>query len=136
MSESQKKKIFAEFFRSDFGNEPVREELREMGRPASTEVGTDIQFVEEHWKVDRPYVDRIRSANKATEKSIYEVRHTIDGKEYRTLFFVYANRMVLVHFIEKKSRKTPKDAIELAWKRMRLWMKTQLELEATIRKGR
>jgi phage-related protein len=116
------KKIFAEFFRTEAGREPVRDALRELGRPASTDIGADIRFVEEHWKLDRPYVDRIRSGKKETERTIYEVRHTLEKREFRTLFFVYTNRMVLVHFIEKKRRKTPQDATELAWKRMKQWM--------------
>lgn len=119
------KRITAEFFRTELGNEPVRDELLRLGRPVKTQVGEDIRFVELNWRVDRPFVDRLRSGNGEFEKAIYEVRHTVEGAEYRTLFFVYENRMVLVHFFRKKTRKTPVVEIALAWGRMKRWASEQ-----------
>lgn len=135
LKSDQRKKIFAEFFKTDTGNEPVRIELKDLGKPTSTEIGSDIRFVEEHWRVDRPYVDRIRSGSSQNERTLYEVRHSVERKEFRTFFFVYRNRMVLVHFFEKKTRNSPGAAIDLAWKRMKLWMASQLMVESSMRKG-
>ncbi|MDB5038836.1 MAG: hypothetical protein JWQ35_2364 [Bacteriovoracaceae bacterium] len=123
------KRIKAEFFRSAAGNESVREELLNLGRPIKTVVGEDILFIEQNWPLDRPYADLLKRGRGQMEQSIYEARHTVEKSEFRTLFFVYEDRMVLTHFIKKKSNKTPKDAIELAWKRMKLWMQAQRELE-------
>lgn len=132
--EAPKKKIHAEFFRSDQGIEPVRKTLKELGRPVKTQVGDDIRFVELNWRVDRPYVDRLRGGKGEFEKSIYEIRHTIEGKEYRTLFFVYSAKMVLVHFFQKKTQKTPLQEIEVAWQRMKIWVREQRRIEAVRKK--
>jgi hypothetical protein len=40
------KKIIAEFFRTEAGNEPVRDYLKALGRPSSTEIGADIGTTE------------------------------------------------------------------------------------------
>jgi len=117
------KKIAARFFKTEGGNEPVRDLLKSLGRPTKTIIGEDIAFVETNWRVDRPYVDRLRSGHGEFEKTIYEVRHTVEGKEYRTLFFVYENLMILVHLFQKTSQKTPKQELDLGWKRMKQFMK-------------
>jgi len=131
----QDKKVAAEFFRTAMGNEPVREQLKELGRPVKTQVGEDIKFVELNWRVDRPYVDLLRHGRGATEESIYEVRSTANDVEYRTLFFVYGKRMILTHFIVKKSRKTPLRDVELAWQRMKAWVGAERIFESVQRKG-
>jgi phage-related protein len=130
----QQKRIHAEFFKTASGNEPVREALHEMGRPGKTQIGEDIRFVELNWRVDKPYVDRLRSGSGEFEKTIYEVRHTVEKLEFRTLFFVYGSRMVLVHLFQKTSKKTPKAEIDLAWDRMKLWVAEQKKVEAQSKK--
>jgi phage-related protein len=67
-------------------------------------------------------VDQLKKGFGANTEAIYEVRHTVDGKEFRTLFFVFKNRMILTHIFQKTSRKTPKVEIDLASSRMRLWL--------------
>jgi len=134
MTEAPKKRIHAEFFRSDTGREPVREALKALGRPTKTVVGENVRFIELNWRVDRPYVDRLRSGKGEYEETLYEARHTVEDKEYRTLFFVYGARMVLVHFFLKKTRKTPPQQIDLAWDRMKAWVREQRKIEAKARK--
>lgn len=134
MEWNSQKRIHAEFFRTRKGNEPVREFLHVLGKPPKTQIGEDIRFVELNWRVDRPYVDRLRSGSGEFERTVYEVRHTVEGMEYRTLFFVYGNRMVLVHCFQKTTRKTPRTDIDLAWERMKLWMTEQKRVEAEERK--
>ncbi|MBF0365777.1 MAG: type II toxin-antitoxin system RelE/ParE family toxin [Oligoflexia bacterium] len=123
------KKIYARFFKSEKGNEYVKDELLKLGRPTKTIIGEDIKFVEYNWKVDRPYVDQLRKGKTQWEETIYEVRSTVrDGnvkKEYRTLFFVHKKLMVLVSFFVKTSRKTPDFEIDVAWDRMKTWMKSE-----------
>jgi phage-related protein len=133
---TSKKRIHAIFYASDSGNEPVKELLLELGRPIKTIVGEDIRFVELNWRVDRPYVDRLRSGHGEFEETLYEVRHTVNDIEYRTLFFVSANLMVLVHFFKKTSQKTPKSELDLGWERMKKWVRTQREIEIAIKKGK
>ena len=129
IEEKPQKRIRAEFFKSEAGNEPVRKELKALGRPIKTVVGEDILFIEQNWPLDRPHVDLLKRGRGEIESSLFEARHTIDKVEFRTLFFVYGERMVLVHFIRKKQRKTPPDAIDVAWKRMKLWIYEQIRLE-------
>lgn len=125
----REKKINAIFFRSDSGNEPVKEELTKLGRPIKTIIGEDIKFVEFNWRVDRPYVDQIKKGNGINEKTIYEVRSKVEignvKKEFRTLFFVFNDLMILVHIFVKKSQKTPKKEINVAIERMKKWMREQ-----------
>ena len=136
VTELHQKKINAEFFKTEAGNEPVKDELKALGRPVKTQVGEDIRFVEINWRIDRPYVDRLRSGKGQYEETLYEVRHTIEGKEYRTLFFVYGDRMILVHFFKKKTRKTPATDLDLGWNRMRKWVREQKDVESKTRKHR
>jgi len=129
VEDKKEKKIHAVFYKTDSGNEPVKDELLKLGRPTKTMIGEDIKFVEYNWKVDRPYVDQLKKGIGSTEKTIYEVRSKVeDGnvkKEYRTLFFVFNDLMVLVHIFVKKSQKTPKNEIDVAWDRMKKWIKEQ-----------
>lgn len=74
---------------TEAGNEPVRDELKRLGRPIKTVVGEDVRFVELNWRVDN------------------------------------GNEMILVHFFQKKSQKTPKAELNVGWDRMKKWMKAQ-----------
>lgn len=130
------KRIHARFYATDSGNEPVKEALLELGRPTKTVVGEDIRFVEINWRVDKPYVDRLRSGKSRYEETLFEVRHTVERIEFRTLFFVFGSEMILVHFFKKSSKKTPKSDLELGWDRMRKWMHNQREIEIKSKKGR
>lgn len=130
------KRIHAMFYASESGNEPVKEALLELGRPTKTIVGEDIRFVELNWRVDRPYVDRLRSGRGEFEETVYEVRHTVVDIEYRTLFFVSGSKMVLVHFFKKTSQKTPKSDLDLGWDRMKKWVRAEKELERKVKKGK
>jgi len=126
---NREKKIHAIFYKTENGNEPVKEELIKLGRPTKTIIGEDIKFVEFNWRVDRPYVDQIKKGNGVTEKTLYEFRSRVEEgknkKEYRTLFFVFNNLMILVHLFVKKSQKTPKKEIDVAFERMKKWVKDQ-----------
>lgn len=130
------KRIHAMFYASESGNEPVKEALLELGRPTKTIVGEDIRFVELNWRVDRPYVDRLRSGRGEFEETVYEVRHTVVDIEYRTIFFVSGSKMVLVHFFKKTSQKAPKSDLDLGWDRMKKWVRAEKELERKIKKGK
>jgi phage-related protein len=132
---ADQKKVHAEFFKQPLGGEPVREELMRLGRPAKTDIGGDILFVERNWRVDRPYVDLLVK-KKGDYPALYEVRTKSDELEYRTLFFVYGNRMVLVHLFQKTTRKTPRSEIDLAEERMRKWVAEEKALEAKAKKGK
>lgn len=130
IDEGLRKKVHAEFFQSPEGIAPVRVQLKRLGRPVRTQVGEDIRFVEFNWRLDRPYVDRLRTGKGDFEKSLYEARHTVRGLEYRTLFFIYEARMVLVHFFHKNTSRTPIHQVEVGWNRMKLWVREQRFIES------
>ncbi|OYZ20751.1 MAG: hypothetical protein B7Y39_10290 [Bdellovibrio sp. 28-41-41] len=69
---SPQKRIHARFYASDSGNEAVKEALLELGRPTKTVVGEDIRFVELNWRLDRPYVDRLRSGKGRFEETLFQ----------------------------------------------------------------
>lgn len=127
--ELRSKKIHAVFYKTEHGNEPVKDELLKLGRPTKTIIGEDIKFVEYNWKVDKPYVDQLRKGNGVTERTIYEVRSKVDDgnikKEFRTLFIVHKDLMVLFHLLLKKTQKTPKVELDLAWNRMKKWVREE-----------
>ncbi len=50
---------------------------------------------------------------------LWELKRLYDGIQYRLFFGVWKGAIWLVHSIEKKSAKTPKDDLELARKRLR-----------------
>lgn len=135
-NQQHEKRINAKFYASDSGNEPVKELLLELGRPTKTIVGEDIRFVEINWRVDKPYVDKLRSGRGELEESLYEVRHTVLKNEFRTLFFVHGNLMILVHFFKKTTQKTPKSDLELGWGRMKKWMQVQIAANKKTKKGK
>ncbi|HRK06607.1 MAG TPA: type II toxin-antitoxin system RelE/ParE family toxin [Pseudobdellovibrionaceae bacterium] len=129
------KRIHAIFYASESGLEPVKESLLELGRPTKTVVGEDIRFVELNWRVDRPYVDRLRTGRGEFEETLYEVRHKVGHVAYRTLFFVFGSQMILVHFFRKTSRKARKSDLDLGWQRMKLWIRAERESRRPTQKG-
>ena len=50
---------------------------------------------------------------------LWELKRLYDGIQYRLFFGVWKGAVWLVHSIEKKSAKTPKDDLELSRKRLR-----------------
>lgn len=74
-------------------------------------IGTDIKTVEYGWPIGMPVC-------RAMGHGLFEVRSNISNKRIaRVLFFVYENKMVLLHGFIKKSQKSPKQDLELALKR-------------------
>jgi len=85
------------FFKTNSGNEPVREWLKEMSKEDCKIIGTDILTVQYAWPVGKPLVDR-------------------------TLFAVVDQEIVLLHGFIKKQQKTPPDELELAKKRIKQYL--------------
>jgi phage-related protein len=102
----------------------VRDWLLSLPKEVRREIGADIQRVQWQWPLGKPLVDGFGGG-------LYEVRTSYEGQQYRTLFYVEGDAvvlvhgesrrgsMVLVHGIHKKMQKTPAAAIALARKRMR-----------------
>ena len=108
----ERPKLACRFYRTDTGNEPVREWLKAVPAKVRKEIGSDIQTVQWRWPLGKPLVDGLG-------EGLFEVRSDLDGSIYRVLFCLDGSTMVLLHAFAKKSQKTPTADLELARKRQR-----------------
>ncbi len=103
------------FFKTDTGNEPVREWLKALSKEDCKVIGTDILTVQYAWPIGRPLVDNLGDG-------IWEVRSRLDNRIARTLFALVDQEIVLLHGFIKKQQKTPQGELELAKKRKRQYL--------------
>lgn len=103
------------FFKTDAGNEPVREWLKELPKDDRKIVGADILTVQYAWPVGKPLVDNLGDG-------IWEVRSRLANRVARTLFAVVDEEIVLLHGFIKKQQKTPQHELDLAKKRKRQYL--------------
>jgi len=96
---SSTRKIPAIFYRSAWGDEPVREWLKALGKADRQAIGEDIAYVQYKW----PIGNRIA----------------------RVLFAVEGSEMILLHAFVKKTQQTNPSDIELAGKRLKEWKNGQ-----------
>lgn len=103
------KRLPAIFFKTEAGNEPVRDWLRAMGKDDRRRIGEDIKTVEFGWPIGMP-------ACRALGNGLHEVRTNLSEKRIARVFFYVdrLQRMVLLHAIIKKTRKTPEGDLNLA----------------------
>lgn len=88
------------FFRTDAGNEPVREWLTDLPREHRRTVGVDIKTVQLGWPIGMPVVRKL-------DAGLWEVRIDLGDTIARVLFTVAGCDMILLHGFIKKSQKTP-----------------------------
>jgi phage-related protein len=103
------------FFKTETGNEPVREWLKGLSKADCKVIGTDILTVQYAWPVGKPLVDNLGDG-------IWEVRSRLDNRIARTLFAMVDQEIVLLHGFIKKQQKTPPDELELAKKRKKQYL--------------
>ena len=103
------------FYKTDTGNEPVREWLKELPKEECKVIGTDILTVQYAWPVGKPLVDNLGDG-------IWEVRSRLDNRIARTLFAVVDEEIVLLHGFIKKQQRTPQDELVLARKRKKQYL--------------
>jgi phage-related protein len=99
------------FFRTERGNEPVREWLKSLPLEEKRIIGEDIKTVQFGWPLGMPVVRKM-------EPGLWEVRSRLPGRIARVLFTVKGNVMVLLHGFIKKSDKTPLEDLSLAHQRL------------------
>ena len=96
------------FFRTRAGSEPVRRWLRdEIPAAARKTVGADIKTVQARWPIGRPLVASLGGG-------LWEVRSSHDKVEYRVVFMLQGATMLLLNGFEKRTRRTPRAALDLA----------------------
>ncbi len=95
--------VFVKFFKSESGNEPVKEWLLALDKEDRKIIGSDIQTVEFGFPIGMPLVKKID-----TKYKIWEVRSKLtNDKIARVLFTIYDNCMILLHGFIKKDQKLP-----------------------------
>ncbi len=100
------------FYRSEAGNEPVRDWLRELTVEDRKAIGTDIKTVQYGWPLGMPLVRKM-------EPGLWEVRCDIADGIARVLFTAQGGHMVLLHGFVKKSQKTPEPDLKAARNRLK-----------------
>ncbi len=101
MLPTRSKRLFAVFYRSHSGAEPVREWLKALPEADRRIVGFDIATAEFGWPIGMPLCRPLGGG-------LWEVRSNLtQGRIARVVFCAAAGRMVLLHGFVKK---TPKDA--------------------------
>ena len=86
--------------------------LKSLSRDCKRTIGEDALHVQRRWPVSKPLVDGLGG-------SLYELRSTVDRSEYRIFFYINDSAMVLLHGVEKKTRKAAPADVALARKRMK-----------------
>lgn len=76
------------FYRTDAGNEPVREWLKSLRREDRKVIGEDIKTVQFGWPLGMPLVRKV-------DIGLWEVRSHIRDRIARVLFTVVVNKIVL-----------------------------------------
>jgi phage-related protein len=99
------------FYKSEHGDEPVREWLKSLSSEDRKTIGEDIKTVQFGWPLGMPVVRKI-------EPGIWEVRSNLKNRIARTLFTIEGNVMVLLHGFIKKTQKTPQNELEVAQRRV------------------
>ena len=108
------KEIAAKFFKTESGNEPVRDFLKELLPVDRKIIGVDIMTIEMSWPIGYPTVRKL-------DTNLWEVRSKISDKRISRVFFtIEGSDMILLHAIIKKSQKTPQEDIDLSKKRRNL----------------
>jgi len=104
-------RLHVAFFRTVYGNEPVREWLKSLSREDQRIIGEDIKTVQFGWPLGMPVVRKIGPG-------LWGVRSRLVDRIARVFFTVEAGTMVLLHGFIKKSDKTPMDDLNLARRRL------------------
>uniref|UniRef100_C6DYA3 Type II toxin-antitoxin system RelE/ParE family toxin n=1 Tax=Geobacter sp. (strain M21) TaxID=443144 RepID=C6DYA3_GEOSM len=99
------------FYRSEAGNEPVRDWLKDLARDDKREIGEDIKTAQLGWPLGMPLIKKI-------DKGLWEVRTNLADGIARVFFTVDDEHMVLLHGFIKKSQKTPQNELKTALSRL------------------
>ena len=99
------------FYKTEAGNEPVREWLKDMPKEDRQAIGEDIKPAQYGWPLGMPLIRKI-------ERGLWEVRSTISAGIARVFFTVMDRTMILLHGFVKKSQKTPQNELDTARRRL------------------
>ena len=107
------------FYKNKTGKCPVQEFLDSLQPKQAQKVAWVLQIIEDLPKVPTTYLKKLVNTD-----DIWEARATLGNDTYRLLgFFDGPKLIVLNHAFQKKTQKTPKQAIKLAEERKREYFK-------------
>ncbi len=111
-----KETISVRFFKSEIGNEPVKDWLLQLDKEDRKIIGMDIQTVEYSYPIGMPLVKKID-----TEYKLWEVRSRLNSNKIaRVIFTIYKDCMILLHGFIKKEQKLPQKDKDIAIERRKL----------------
>ena len=88
------------FFKTQSGNEPVRDWLRGLETDYKKVIGEDIKLIQFRWPLGMPLLRKM-------EADLWEVRSNLpQGNISRVFFTVFGSQIILLHGFIKKSQKT------------------------------
>ena len=99
------------FYKTEAGNEPVREWLKSLPRDDRRAIGEDIKTAQFGWPLGMPLIRKM-------ERGLWEVRSKTSTGIARVFFTVMDDLMVLLHGFVKKSQKTPQNELDTARRRL------------------
>jgi phage-related protein len=99
------------FYKTEAGNEPACEWLKDMPKEDRQVIGEDIKTAQYGWPLGMPLIRKI-------ERGLWEVRSTISAGIARVFFTVMDRTMILLHGFVKKSQKTPQNELDTARRRL------------------
>lgn len=88
------------FFKTDSGNEPVREWLCGLSAADKKTIGEDVKTVQFGWPLGMLLVAHL-------DADVWEVRIRLDTRIARILFALEGSAMVLLHGFIKKQQRHP-----------------------------
>ena len=100
------------FYKTEQGNEPVREWLQQLNNEDKKRIGEDMKTVQFGWPLGMPLVKHL-------DGDVWEVRIVLSKRIARVLFVLETNSMVLIHGFIKKQQKTLKADLDLAKDRVK-----------------
>lgn len=115
------------FFRTEAGNEPVREWLKRLPAKERRTIGEDLKTVQFRWPLGMPLVRHLGGG-------LWEVRSTLPNRIARCIFSIAGGAIILLHGFIKKTQQTPKEDKALALKRKNEYDKAERKKEPARRK--
>jgi phage-related protein len=109
--EGKKPVLCVVFYRTEAGNEPVRQWLKGLRREDRKAIGQDIKTAQYGWPLGMPLIRKL-------EPGLWEVRSNIPQGIARVLFIVADDVMVLLHGFVKRSQKIPQGELKVARQRL------------------
>ncbi len=99
------------FYKTDAGNQPVREWLKSLPRDDRRAIGEDIKTAKYGCPLGMPLIRKMK-------RGLWEVRSNTSTGIARVFFTVMDDLMILLHGFVKKSQKTPQNELDTARRRL------------------